>query len=119
MHRLILSLIFACSPLPVTAQDWALRDGDRRLDRAALEGVTQGKPLVFYDDGQSRFFATGVYTYTYANAGGTAYGVYELKNDGRICIAFRNGFGRCDLYVLNEGRLVLLTECGERYPVRP
>ena len=42
-----------------------------------------------------------------------------VLEDGIICIVYRNGFDRCDMYVRSGGRLVVLTEDGERYPVRP
>ena len=44
--------------------------------------------------------------------------LFEIGEQGQICIQYRNGFGRCDTYVRNAGRLVLLTEKGERFPVR-
>lgn len=101
------------------AQDWAIRDGDTRLTRAQAHDLTAGRTLVFYDDGQSKFSVGGSYSYTYANGGGTAFGQFTVLDDGQICIAYNNGFSRCDLYVRNKGRLVLLTEKGERFPVRP
>lgn len=81
--------------------------------------LIDGQTLTFFDDGQSKFSAGGAYSYTYANGGGTAFGAYEVGEDGTVCIAFRNGFGRCDRYVESGGRVVMLTEKGERFPVRP
>lgn len=102
------------------AADWPLRDGDVPLSRADLLEL-EGRTLVFYDDGQSRYLPDGAYSYTYssANGGGTAHGTYRIAEDGSICTDFRNGFSRCDLYVRSAGRLVLINEKGERYPVRP
>jgi len=100
------------------AQDWALRDGDTSLDSAAIEAQVIGQKIVFYDNGESRFSPGGAYSYTYYQ-GGTAYGVFRVEADGVICIDYRNGFGRCDKYVRNGDALVLLTESGERYPIRP
>src|SRR6056297_1818031 len=105
-------LVLICLPGVLAAQDWAVRDGDAALSRADLQRMTEGPPLVFYDDGTSRFSAGGSYSYSYANGGGTAFGTYEIGSDGEICIAYRNGFSRCDRYVRNGGRLVLLTEAG-------
>ena len=99
------------------AQDWALRDGDVILDQQALSELSQGAALTFFDDGTSRFSAGGSYSYTYAS-GESAFGRFEIGEQGQICIQYRNGFGRCDTYVRNAGRLVLLTEKGERFPVR-
>ena len=104
--------------LPAAAQDWALRTTDRALDAAETQALTEGQTLTFYDDGRSTYSAGGAYSYTYAS-GQTALGAYRIEDDGTVCIAFRNGFGRCDRYVENAGRIVLLTEKGERYPIRP
>jgi hypothetical protein len=118
--RQFFALCLALVALPVLAADWALRAGDEPLDRAALDALA-GQTLTFYDDGRSMYSAGGSYSYTYsqANGGGTAFGTYRLAKDGSVCVAFRNGFSRCDLYVRNGDRLILITEAGERYPVRP
>ncbi|WP_245626823.1 hypothetical protein [Aestuariivita boseongensis] len=102
----------------VMAQDWNLRDSDMVLDDAGLAQIADGGSLTYYDDGVSQFSAGGAYSYTYANNGGTAFGRFRIEGDGRICIDYRNGFSRCDMYVRNDGRLVLLTEKGERFPVK-
>ncbi|WP_298839795.1 hypothetical protein [uncultured Roseobacter sp.] len=110
--------LFIVLALPVAAQDWALRSSDRALDATETRALTEGQTLTFFDDGQSKYSAGGAYSYTYAS-GQTAYGAYRIQPDGTVCITFRNGFGRCDRYVESAGRIVLLTEKGERYPVRP
>ena len=89
------------------------------LDRGAVLGLIEGRTLTFFDNGQSKFSVGGAYSYTYANGGGTAFGAYDVAEDGTVCIAFRNGFGRCDRYVQSGGRVVMLTEKGERFPIRP
>ncbi|MEQ3710852.1 MAG: hypothetical protein ABNH38_03200 [Tateyamaria sp.] len=96
-----------------------MRSSDTILDRGAVSVLIDGNTLTFFDDGQSKFSAGGAYSYTYANGGGTAFGRYEIAENGTVCIAYRNGFGRCDRYVENAGRFVLLTEKGERFPIRP
>ena len=101
-----------------TAQDWSFRDADEVLDAEALDQIADGGALTYYDDGVSLFSAGGSYSYTYANNGGTAFGRFRVEGEGQICIDYRNGFSRCDMYVRNAGRLVLLTEDGERYPVK-
>lgn len=105
---------------PVLAEGWVLRPGDVPLTRNELAALA-GRTLNFYDDGQSRFSAGGAYSFTYSveNGGGTAFGTYRIAEDGSICVDFRNGFSRCDLYVHNGDRLILINEKGERYPVRP
>ena len=75
-----------------------------------------GKSLQYFDGGVSKFSAGGAYSYTYLG-GGTSFGSFEIADDGTVCIAFRNGWSRCDRYALSGDRLVLLTEDGERFPV--
>jgi len=119
MRYLILILI--CSAGPALAQEWSLRPTDTRFDAASVAAAVRGQRLVFYDDGESRFSAGGAYSYTYApqNGGGTQFGTWAAGEDGVICIAYRNGWSRCDMYVEADGRLVVLTEDGGRFPVRP
>lgn len=115
----LLAILLLC-PVPVMAQDFALRDGDERFSRAMIEEEVVGQTLTFYDDGRSKFSAGGAYSYTYSlvNGGGTQFGAYSVLEDGVICIVYRNGLDRCDMYVRSAGRLTVLTEDGERYPVR-
>ena len=110
--------IFLISAVPAAAQDWALQSGDRLMDRAEVVALVEGNTLVFFDDGQSKFSPGGAYSYTYANGGGTAFGVFEVGADGTVCIAYRNGFSRCDRYVRSGDRVVMLTARGERFPIR-
>ncbi|MEM7318825.1 MAG: hypothetical protein AAF408_07360 [Pseudomonadota bacterium] len=104
---------------PAFAADWELRPGDVPLSPDELSALA-GETLVFFDDGQSKYSAGGAYSYTYsaANGGGTAYGTYRVAEDGSICTEFRNGASRCDLYVRDGNRLVLIDEKGQRFPVR-
>ena len=115
-----LALIICLAAGPVSAEGWALRPGDIPLGRDELAALA-GRTLTFYDGGQSRYSAGGAYSFTYSaeNGGGTAFGTYRIAEDGSICVDFRNGFSRCDLYVRNGDRLILINEKGERYPVRP
>jgi len=81
--------------------------------------LTKDATLTFFDDGQSKYSSGGAYSYTYANGGGTAFGQFEVRPDGLVCITFRNGRGRCDMYVRSRGRTVMITSRGERFPIRP
>ena len=112
---LIISLLFATG---AEAQHWNMRSDDRVLDAADLALIADGGSLTYFDDGVSQFSAGGSYSYTYANGGGTAFGRFRVEGQGTICIDYRNGFSRCDKYVRNAGRLVLLTENGQRFPVK-
>lgn len=102
----------------VLAADWDVRDSDRILSLEEVEALTAGQTITFYDDGQSKYSVGGAYSYTYAS-GESAFGRYRLEEDGTVCIDYRNGFSRCDRYVENGQRIVLLTEEGLRFPIRP
>lgn len=117
MRHLILALLLV--PLPAAAAEWQLKPGDRPLSAAELAALP-GQAFRFFDGGESRYGAAGAYSYTYSaeNGGGTAWGSYRLLPDGSICVDFVNGFSRCDLYVRNGERVILITEEGARFPVR-
>lgn len=109
-----------CLANPASAADWRLRSGDRPFDQAELAAL-QGQSYTFYDDGRSEYGPEGRYSYTYsaANGGGTVWGDYHIAEDGSVCVGFANGRSRCDLFVRNAGRVILITETGQRFPVRP
>ncbi|MCK0150355.1 hypothetical protein MWU54_10000 [Marivita sp. S6314] len=118
MFRSVLFVLLIASQ--ANAQDFAPRSGDVLFDQTALDNRVRGETLIFFDDGQSRFFDDGRYTYTYANDGGTGYGYFEVTENSTICVEFVTGFSRCDLYVTDaQGRLILITEAGDRFPIRP
>ena len=105
---------------PAAAQDWTLRPGDEPLTIQAMGDQLIGSDLEYFDGGLSRYSPGGSYSYTYApeNGGGTAFGTYEFRDGGVVCTDFANGFSRCDLFVVNAGRLILITEDGDRFPIR-
>jgi len=115
MMRFLIPALVAASP--ALAADWPTKAGDVPLTPEELDALA-GRTLTFYDDGQSKFSAGGAYSYTYAS-GESAFGTYSIAEDGSVCIAYRNGFSRCDLYVRSGERLILIDEKGDRYPVRP
>lgn len=114
MTRYLILALFAATS--ATAAEWATKPGDVLLSAEELNGLA-GRTLTFFDDGQSKYSAGGAYSYTYAS-GESAFGTYSIAEDGSICIAYRNGFSRCDLYVRSGERLILIDEKGNRYPVR-
>ncbi len=116
--RFLLSVMFFCTGSAVAAENWALRDSDRVLSRDEVTALTEGRTITFYDDGRSKYSVGGSYSYTYAS-GASAYGRYEIEMDGTVCVMYRNGFGRCDRYVQAGEHIVLLTENGLRFPIRP
>lgn len=118
MQRLVLALLL--TPLPLLAQGQVPRDSDALFDQSRLDDLLRGTTLTFFDDGQSQFYEDGRYTYTYADNGGTGYGYFTVMEDSTICIDFVTGFSRCDLYVTDaEGRLIVITASGDRFPTRP
>ncbi|MEP0960285.1 MAG: hypothetical protein ABJL72_08020 [Roseobacter sp.] len=117
MRNLLIATLI-CAGMPVLAADWAVRPSDRVLTRQDVETLTSGNTLVFYDEGRSTYSEGGAYSYTYAS-GQSAYGNYEITQDGTVCITYRHGAERCDRYVESGPRIVLLTEDGLRFPVRP
>ena len=117
MTRLL--TLFALLPTLALAETWVPRESDTLFDQAALDARLRGETITFFDDGQSRFFDDGRYTYTYANDGGTGYGYFVINENSTICVDFVTGFSRCDMYVLDaEDRLVVITESGDRFPVK-
>ena len=106
-------------PSDVLAQDGAMWVDDQLYDEEALAALP-GQSFVFYDDGEALFGDDGAYSYTYsaANGGGTAWGSYRVAQDGRVCVTFVNGMSRCDQYVTNRDRTVVITSDGQRFPVR-
>ena len=115
-------LLIPCLVLaaPASAHDWNLRPDDTPFDAAGLAAAVTGLELVFFDDGRSRFSAGGSYSYTYSalNGGGSQFGTWDAREGSVICIAYRNGFDRCDMYVQDGARIVVLTADGGRFPVR-
>ncbi|MCH2076249.1 MAG: hypothetical protein MK180_05080 [Rhodobacteraceae bacterium] len=114
MRGLILLLTFAAAA-PAFAQ--GIRDGDTVLSDDEMRLEVRGSTHTFFDGGQSFFSVTDSYSYTYPD-GGVAHGRYEIREDGVVCTFFNHGFERCDTYVRNDGRLVLIDGTGVRFPVQ-
>lgn len=118
--RFGLVLILAALGQPVLADGFSVKNSDRVLDATAMSSDVVGRTHQFFDGGESFFSVSGTYTYTYSD-GGRAYGTYTLQDAGAggvVCSEFDNGFSRCDMYVHDGERLVLLTEDGNRFPVK-
>ncbi len=115
--RTILILCLVATPL--SAQTIDTRPGDVVIPADALDTRLRGQELIFFDDGVSHFYNDGRYTYAYdLGEGGYAYGYFEVTGDGTVCIDYVNGFARCDAYVENNGRLIMITQDGDRFPIR-
>ena len=103
---------------PALAEGWKMRTGDELFDAAGLQAALAGQELVFFDDGRSVYGEDGYYSYTYGG-GGTWEGEWRAEADSVVCVTFVTGMTRCDRIVRNGDRLVVLTEEGERFPVKP
>ncbi|WP_299351776.1 hypothetical protein [uncultured Shimia sp.] len=113
-----LGLVLALMATPALAEDWKMRGGDNLFDEAGLQAALTGQTLVFYDDGQSVYGDDGSYSYTYGG-GGTWEGQWRVAADSVVCVTYVTEVTRCDRIVENAGRLVVLTEDGQRFPVKP
>lgn len=105
-------------PFGAFAADFALLDGDRPLKRDEIVAFTANKTIVFYEGGHAQYSVGGAYSYTY-EGGSSAFGRYEIDREGVICIFFRNGRDRCDQFVQSHGRLIMITQQGQRFAIRP
>lgn len=114
--RLFFLLMFL--PATVLASDFTTLQGDAPLAQEEVITLTERHLLEFYEGGQSRYSAGGSYSYTY-RGGSTSFGQFDIGPDGVICVAFNNGRERCDQFVHSHGRLVMITQSGDRFPIRP
>ena len=111
-------LLFLCLPLMAHAAEFRVLPDDEPLSQAEVSEITERHLIEFFEGGQARYSAGGSYSYTY-ESGATAYGRFEVGPDGVVCILFRNGRDRCDMFVRSHGRLVMVTQSGDRFPIRP
>lgn len=95
-----------------------MRDGDETMDAAGVQARLSGKSVLFYDGSEARYSANGDYTYRYTPQDPAFGGTYEATDDSQVCVTFANGSSRCDTYVVNGERLVLITKDGLRFPVK-
>ena len=105
---------------PAAAQEFALRDGDTVPTNTALSAMILDRDLEYFDGGVSRYATDGSYAWTYAaeNGGGVWEGKFLFSENATLCVVFETGIERCDMFVTSDGRLVLLTVEGQRFPVR-
>jgi hypothetical protein len=115
MRYLIALLIL---PTSLWAENFDVLEGDTKLSRIEVVQLTSKPVVEFYEGGQSRYAVGGAYNYTYKE-GAAAFGRFEITEDGTVCITYRNGRTRCDRFVHSHGRLVMLTQDGQRFAIRP
>ncbi|WP_371169763.1 hypothetical protein [Aliiroseovarius sp. 2305UL8-7] len=120
MPKLIKIAIACCaiaSAAPALSADWKTRPTDTMMTADQLTQALSGQTLTYYDGGTSAFQTDGKYSYTYGN-GGTWFGHYVIGDDSTACVTFVTGVSRCDLYVVSNEKLTVITEEGQRFPIR-
>ncbi len=95
-----------------------LRSSDATFNESELSDLLQGNVIEFYDGSKSTYSADGTYGYTYTDDGPVWSGKYRFQQDSKVCVDFDNGSARCDIFVKNEGRIILIIDDGTRFPVR-
>lgn len=116
MKYALIPLLFAA---PAMAQDFAPRLSDTLPTADILASTILDHDLEYFDGGVSRYNTDGSYTWTYSAANGS--GVWEgthTMSDNVVCILFSTGQERCDMFVTSNDRLTVITEDGDRYPIR-
>jgi hypothetical protein len=101
------------------AQDFPTRDSDHLFSPSELTSRLSGKILTYFDNGKSRYYADGRYSYTFfGDARESTGGYWTVRDDSAVCVEFITGQTRCDLFVQSGERLVLVDQKGDRYPVK-
>lgn len=108
--------LIALIATPVIAD--GLRASDVQLDRNGMDALLTGMVVTFYDGSKSSYAPDGSYGYTYTDDGPVWQGQYTFDGESRVCVAFENGSSRCDMFVMDGERAVLITDDGTRFPVR-
>lgn len=95
-----------------------VRSTDEVLDQTRLTELLSGSVIEFFDGSKSRYKANGRYGYTYTDDGPVWAGDYTIHDQSRVCVTFDNGSSRCDHFVRDGARVVLVIEDGTRFPAR-
>ncbi|MDH5529763.1 MAG: hypothetical protein OEY05_06970 [Paracoccaceae bacterium] len=115
--RLFCIALFVSASATASAAEWAMRTGDQPFEAAELAAFLASQEVRFYDGGRSEYGPDDAYAYVYSSED-RAEGKFRIMDDGSVCIAFDNGFSRCDLYVRSGDRVLLIDEKGDRFPLR-
>ncbi|KIC21518.1 hypothetical protein [Leisingera sp. ANG-Vp] len=102
----------AACPGKAPKQNWNLQAGDQRVSGQYLTKLLSGKKVKFGSAGTEQYRKDGGYRYS---TGGQNYnaGSYKFYADGVRCIGYSNL--RYDLYVVNNGKLVVINREGGRF----
>lgn len=117
MRTLALSLSAIFLAGMANAQD-GLRETDTLLSGDAMSALISGQVIEFFDGSKSTYASDGGYGYTYTDDGPVWRGTYEVTGQSEVCVEFENGSSRCDLFIKDGDRTVLITADGLRFPVR-
>lgn len=110
-------LLAALIPFTATAQE-GIRQNDIILSQSEMGAAFTGTTVEFFDGSKSRYAPDGSYAYTYTDDGPAWTGTYRFDDGSVVCVDFDNGSSRCDRFVRNGERMVLVIEDGTRFPVR-
>lgn len=113
--RMVLFLSFLA--FPAFAQD-GIRATDTVLTADQLTQLLSGQTIEFHDDSKSHYRADGSYFYTYTDDGPHWTGTYQVFDESRVCVEFDNGSTRCDQFIRDGERIVLVIADGTRFPIR-
>ena len=111
-------LLFLSASAVIAQSSAGLRSSDTILTASQLAAELSGKVLHFYDGGAATFAADGQYSYQYDGSDEKWTGAYVLNAESEACVEFENGFTRCDLYIKDGDRLILITAEGVRFPIK-
>ncbi|MDJ0629637.1 MAG: hypothetical protein QNJ44_15375 [Rhodobacter sp.] len=115
MRLVIISWLLMASA--VWAQQ-GIRATDRPYGQDELAGMLAGHAVEFFDGSVSRYRADGAYSYKYTESDAPWLGTWDVPEAGRVCVDFDNGSRRCDGFVDDGSRMVLVISDGTRFPVR-
>lgn len=114
MKRIIALAFMVTSPAVADGH----RASDSLLDMAGMDALLKGNVITFYDGSKSTYAPDGSYGYTYTDDGPVWRGEYTLSDESRVCVVFENGESRCDMFVMDGDRAILITRDGTRFPIR-
>lgn len=121
-HRSLRAAILVAATLLAGSSDATTAPGQRPTDgiftHDGLVRSLEGRIVEFYDGGQAVFAMDGRYSYSGGALGPPVTGVWQVHNDGLVCLRLDNGTARCDTFVRSADRLVVIDGSGTRIPVR-
>ena len=118
MRRMLSAVMVASALAGQAGAQVGVKETDRVYGKAELAGLLSGHAVEYFDGSISRYRDDGAYSYKYREDDRPHLGTYEVVSDGRVCVDFLNGSSRCDSFVFDGQRMVLIIAGGTRFPVR-